>query len=204
MKRIVCILLAASCILTGCSKEEEPQQTVQVQNGYPTAEEAYHAYLDVCLAGDKAAMNALFSADEKAAAPKMTAESLDLSEEKYASYTDLLDDATFQSYLDEYFGILKDSRERFGEKGSTWTMLPGSELETGEQEIEALSEQTGLDVQGLVHYNYYFMQEQKEDGAGVAGKLASVIELNDKWYPSFIFEIRPETAFTDDDQSTAE
>lgn len=203
MKRTLCILLAASCILAGCSKEE-PQQTVQVQNGYPTAEEAYHAYLDVCLAGDKTAMNALFSADEKAAAPKMTAASLDLSEEKYASYTNLLDDATFQRYLDDYFGVLKDSRERFGEKDSTWTMLPGSVLETEEQEIETLSEMTGLNVQGLVHYNYYFMQEQKEDGAGVAGKQASVIELNDKWYPSFIFEIRPETTFDDNDQSTAE
>ena len=83
-------------------------------------------------------------------------------------------------------------------------MLPGSVLETEEQEIETLSEMTGLNVQGLVHYNYYFMQEQKEDGAGVAGKQASVIELNDKWYPSFIFEIRPETTFDDNDQSTAE
>lgn len=205
--RLTFVLLASVLLLCGCSSQENsadtpgnsvsetdaPAAAAQAENGYATAEEAYSAYLDVCFAGDADVLYTMYSADEKAAAPNVSAEYLELDEEGYAAYLELMDDSKFQASLKNYMKTLHDSMDSFGDKDSTWSILPG--ISDGTEDPQAFAAATGLDVQGLVSYNYYFIQEDKEDGAAITGKRVSVVQIGDKWYPSFVYENKPDFIF---------
>ena len=200
-KTILTAALLAAMLLTGCtgasSNSTNAGQTPVLsgspaQDSDPTADadSAYFAYLRTFSTLDKSTYKALFNADEKAAAAKVSAATLGLDEDIYKVYLERVN--RYDEWVDAYFETLQKSMLNVGSVSSTWKPTIGEKIEVPEATVQALAQETGLNIEEAVRFDMFALKDMNNNGnTSVSGKTAGVVKIDGKWYPSVIFEMAP-------------
>lgn len=183
---LFCLLLLTGCGSAGSCKSE----------GYDSADAAYQAYLDTVLecarTGDSTAMTSLFSAAEQKAAPKASKSFMrrefGLNKETYQEYLQNAKPDAFIVMCADEIGAMHSALAASGVSGDALTMEAGEPNQQDGTVARDFSDMLELNITGITTYSAFTLRCGSGDSETVAGKPMAVIELDGKWYPSYLAE----------------